>query len=918
MNRMFKRSSTLGSNPHEPLQEHKQKTLTVLLWVFAIFAVITVVFVLIVRFAAPNFLPYLDQQFFLSSGIFFFLAILIIILVKHYLSFEVASLLFNLLFLVGIFFSDPLPELVDGRSLILLILPVVTASVLLRPWAGLVVAGFFSFLIIIFHVYYHLGLPNIPAILALILVAFIIQQATSNLEKAMKQLELTKQALQEKEERFRLLIESTTDVNAILSRDGKVNYVSPSIERLLGHKAEDLAGVNIFDHIHPDDISIVVAALGSDTPAVAIGPMLVVRLHHKNGSWVTVEAIGKEMYSHPAIQGTVINLRDITERKQVETALRDSEEKFSKAFHLSPTPMAISSMDGRYIEINQSFVQTFGFESEELIGRTPSEMGIFVDPDQNQKAVQILKEHGKLRDYEMRVQTRSGQILYGIFFAETLLLNGCPLVLILMNDITERKRVEDELRESEEKYHRLIETLPIGIAVHQGGTVQLMNNTGARILGAETPLELIGIPFINLSHPDYRELIQERIRASLAIGVNAEPMEEKLLRLDGTIIDVEVVALPIKFKHKPSMLVMFEDITERKQSEEALKKSEENFRNLSENTADAILIGAPDGRHLYANRQASKLFGYSPEEMIRTSQVDLADPKSFPFLKKRLQDRIAGRPVPKTYETNLFRKDGTNFLAEITGSRTVWQDQTCDLVLVRDITERKQAQEAIRVQNQRIQEVSRQLVDVQELEKHRLASELHDDLGQSLTSLKLMLELASSMQTSNKRQKVMKNSLELVSELMGKVRNLSLDLRPAMLDDFGLFAALRWLFERLQTQTGIAIQCNNTLDSHQRFHPSIETAAFRIAQEALTNIARYAGVKEAQVNLEVGETLSIEVVDKGAGFNYAHPPQETISSGGISGMQERARLLGGMVKIISEIGIGTRVVATLPLAGGIN
>jgi len=147
---------------------------------------------------------------------------------------------------------------------------------------------------------------------------------------------------------------------------------------------------------------------------------------------------------------------------------------------------------------------------------------------------------------------------------------------------------------------------------------------------------------------------------------------------------------------------------------------------------------------------------------------------------------------------------------------------------------------------------------------------------------------------------------------MNKVRNLSLDLRPAMLDDFGLFVALRWWFDRFETRTGISIRCDYDLECKDRFEPQVETTAFRIIQEALTNVARHAPVKEAQVSLSTGNVLSIEVTDKGSGFNVAQVTREEADSVGLSGMQERVRLLGGSVEIISTPGSGTRVLAQIP------
>jgi len=136
-------------------------------------------------------------------------------------------------------------------------------------------------------------------------------------------------------------------------------------------------------------------------------------------------------------------------------------------------------------------------------------------------------------------------------------------------------------------------------------------------------------------------------------------------------------------------------ITERNHAEIVLQTSESNFRNLAENTPDGILIASSDGRHVYSNRHAAEILGYSPEEILLTKQKDLADSAAYPLLRQRLEDRIAGKPLPPTYETIIRRKDGSSFQAEITGSRTNWQGQINDLVFIRDITERKQTEQTL-------------------------------------------------------------------------------------------------------------------------------------------------------------------------------------------------------------------------------
>lgn len=213
---------------------------------------------------------------------------------------------------------------------------------------------------------------------------------------------------------------------------------------------------------------------------------------------------------------------------------------------------------------------------------------------------------------------------------------------------------------------------------------------------------------------------------------------------------------------------------------------------------------------------------------------------------------------------------------------------------------------------ERTQVLSQRLVTIQEEERRNLARELHDEIGQILTGLKLMLEMSLRLPPEASQANV-QEAQKLVGELMSKVRQISLDLRPGMLDDLGLLPALLWYFERYTTQTQVQVNFTHSGLEGQRFAPEIETAAYRIVQEALTNTARYAGVKAVQVKVwaDAG-ILCAEIEDRGAGFNPQAALEANVSSG-IAGMGERARLLGGGLTIESEIGTGTLITAHLPL-----
>jgi PAS domain S-box-containing protein len=214
--------------------------------------------------------------------------------------------------------------------------------------------------------------------------------------------------------------------------------------------------------------------------------------------------------------------------------------------------------------------------------------------------------------------------------------------------------------------------------------------------------------------------------------------------------------------------------------------------------------------------------------------------------------------------------------------------------------------EQMRAGRDRLQTLSRRLVEVQEIERRRLARELHDEVGQLLTGLKLLLEMSMRLPPD-----AVEDSLDeartLADELLARVRELSLDLRPTMLDDLGLLPALLWHFERYTAQTNVRVNFRHTGLERRRFVPEIETATYRIVQEALTNVARHAGVGEVTVQLWADQdTLGVRVEDDGVGFD-AETMLALGTSSGLSGMQERASLLGAQLTIESAPGAGTRL-----------
>lgn len=227
--------------------------------------------------------------------------------------------------------------------------------------------------------------------------------------------------------------------------------------------------------------------------------------------------------------------------------------------------------------------------------------------------------------------------------------------------------------------------------------------------------------------------------------------------------------------------------------------------------------------------------------------------------------------------------------------------------------EKARLYEQVRSSRERLQALSNRLVEVQEAERRHVARELHDEIGQSLTGLRLLLEMSQRLPIETVRTRLEEAQAQ-VDHLMEQVQDLSLDLRPTMLDDLGLLPALLWLIKRYTDQTGIGVSFEHS-GLEGRASPAVETAAYRIVQEAMTNAARYAGVAEASVRVWVRDgRLHLQVEDMGRGFE-AEALMASGRASGLTGMRERASLAGGRLSIVSNPGAGTTIIAELPFGG---
>ena len=261
------------------------------------------------------------------------------------------------------------------------------------------------------------------------------------------------QVLETSEHRFRALIEKSSDCISLVSPNGVILYdAEPSTLRNLGYANGDVVGRNALDWVHPDDVGITKKLFAEllQKPGGTISTQY--RLRHKDDSWHWMEGTWTNLLNEPGVQAIVINARDVTERKLAEGKLRQSEELFSKAFRASPVAITIATLsEGRFVDVNDSFLSLMGYSREQIIGRTALDLGMWISPDDRAYFARRVREGGSFRNHECAFRTRSGEIREGLGAAELIELKGERCILTLFLDITDRKRFEIELAKARDE-----------------------------------------------------------------------------------------------------------------------------------------------------------------------------------------------------------------------------------------------------------------------------------------------------------------------------------------------------------------------------------------------------------------------------------------------------------------------------------
>ncbi|MFM9964584.1 MAG: PAS domain S-box protein, partial [Planctomycetaceae bacterium] len=671
------------------------------------------------------------------------------------------------------------------------------------------------------------------------------------------------EALRESEANYRTVIECASDGIFVTDAQGRYLDANTAGCRMLGYTREELLGLSVPDIVAPAQQARVAPELATLT--VAETNRQEWQFRRKDGTLFLGEGSGTRLPD-----GRLLGiLHDITERKRAESALRASEEKLKLAMRAAKMGTWLFDFQTGQFEPDAAAKLLHELEADEAIV-TLDQGDRHIHPDDvaqmQRRFEQALQTKGTYEN-EYRVMLPDGQTRW--IYSLGRVSDDARYLIGTVQDITERKQVEEALRESEQHLRQLFDVSPDALFITDAAGHFLDANQTAVTRYGYCREELLQLSPRDLTAADLKEQAASRVRDAIERGTHFEWWHR---RKDGSEFPVEIITQPLSLNGQPAFLGCVRDVSLRKQAEEAARDSQAMLQLIHDSIPQGVFWKDRNSVYRGTNRVCWQAMGFaSAQQVVGLTDFDVPsfrrEQTEF-FIRKDREVMDSDQPEYGIIEPMTLSNGETIWLetnkipmhdadGNVTGILGTWQD----------ITERQQANEELRISRERLEILSRQLIATQESERRHLARELHDEIGQALTAIKLNLNPLQQTTTAGPLSEVIHNTIDVVDQTLHQVRNLALDLRPSMLDDIGLVAALSWCLDRQSQRAGFVPHF--VVDPSLRgASQEIETACFRIAQESLTNIARHAKARNVHMELRQLESeLELFIQDDGIGFD---------------------------------------------------
>ena len=604
---------------------------------------------------------------------------------------------------------------------------------------------------------------------------------------------------------------------------------------------------------------------------------------------------------------TVAN--DITDRKQAEEALRNSEERFAKAFRASPHPVVISELDtGRVVDVNDAACQVFGYCKEEVVEQTTLQIGLWHSADERDRYLELLKRQGSVRDVEVKLRSRNGEVRQCLISSELIMLNGKQCSVTVGNDITESKRMEKALRLTQFSVDQAVEAI---LWLDPTARIFNVNDTACRMLGySRQDLMSMTVHDIDPNFPlerwsEHWGHLKER---------GALAFEAKYWSRTGEVLDMEVTFNYLQYDGKEYGCAILRDVGERKRAEAELRRSHTFLRQVIDTDPDLIFAKDRDGRFALANKAVADWYGTTVDDLIGKSDADfngnVDEVEFFRENDREVMNSGHDRFIPEEKFTDV--EGNTRWLQTV--KRPIYDDQgQVHMVLgaATDITERKRMEQVL-LQRERDLSLALQ-------ERERISQDLHDGILQSIYAVGLGLEGCKPMvrqqpeQVASTFMTTLNQAIGQLNQVMGEVRNFIAGLESEVIQGGDFPAALRTMVQTMSDSS--PAKCLIRIDDAAARRLSTEQAlhVMNVVREGLSNALRHSRATRIMVSLrELVRTIRLTIRDDGIGFNTRSAQGV---GHGLGNMAARAQKVRGSFALQSKPWKGTKILLDLPKEG---
>jgi PAS domain S-box-containing protein len=761
------------------------------------------------------------------------------------------------------------------------------------------------------------------------------------------------QTLRENEERLRLSLQAASQGLYDLNVQTGDTVVNREYAEMLGYEYESFVETNAYwiERLHPDDREITAKAYADYVSGLRPDYRVEFRQRTNDGGWKWILSLGRVIeYDEEGRPLRMLGTHtDITERKQAEETLRESEARFSKIFQASPMGILIFRLaDGRAVNVNQAALVTMGYSRQEILGHNPQELNIFLEGDQVfNDIIKILSLGESIRNQDTKIRRKSGEIRDVLGSLELIELNGEKMVMVITSDITERKRTEEELRASEERYRNLIENMnDIVMEVDSTGNYCYLSPNYSSI--SEYPLEEeLGESALKHIHPDDLPMVLQKLEQALTM--ERQSATYRVLKKNGQWRWLETVGKPFQASDgSVHLITVARDITERKQAEDALKRNEHVLRLFVEHSPASIAMFDRDMRYIVASRRYITDYRLPDQDLTGRSHYEVFP--EIPEHWKEIHRRCLAGTVEKMEEDPFPREDGT--LDWVRWEIRPWYEETGrigGIILFSEvITERKQIQDDLRLLNmsleQRVTERTMELSYANRAKDEFLANMSHE----LRTPLNAILGLSESLLEQrrgplNERQiqsielvaSSGKHLLSLINDILevSKIQAGKLQLHTDTVSIKELCQSSLNFIKELALKKLIRVEftCDESISTIQADPQRVKQVLINL----LTNAVKFTP-ERGRVGLDVSTNagrnrILFAVTDSGIGIaaedlKKLFTPFTQLDSSlarqyagtglGLSLVQKLTEAHGGSVRVESEVGKGSRFTVVLPFTSG--